>query len=72
MVVNMIDVGEETGDLDKMLSKIADTYDEEVETMVAAMVSLLEPVMVLTLGVIVAFIVVAIFMPLPKLISSVK
>ncbi len=72
MVVNMIDVGEETGDLDKMLSKVADTYDEEVQTLVAAMVSLLEPVMVITLGVIVGFIVVAIFMPLPKLISSVK
>lgn len=72
MVVNMIDVGEETGDLDKMLSRIADTYDEEVQTMVAAMVSLLEPVMVLTLGVIVGFIVVAIFMPLPTLISNVK
>ncbi len=72
MVVNMIDVGEETGDLDKMLSKIADTYDEEVQTMVAAMVSLLEPVMVITLGVIVGFIVVAIFMPLPALISQVK
>ncbi|MCK4625993.1 MAG: type II secretion system F family protein [Phycisphaerae bacterium] len=72
MVVNMIDVGEETGDLDKMLSKVADTYDEEIQTMVAAMVSLLEPVMVITLGVIVGFIVVAIFMPLPTLISSVK
>ena len=72
MVVNMIDVGEETGDLDKMLSKIADTYDEEVQTMVAAMVSLLEPVMVITLGVIVGFIVVAIFMPLPTLITSMQ
>jgi len=72
MVVNMIDVGEETGDLDKMLGRIADTYDEEVETMVAAMVSMLEPVMVIVLGVIVGFIVVAIFMPLPKLIQAVQ
>lgn len=72
MVVNMIDVGEETGDLDKMLAKIADTYDEEVQTLVAAMVSLMEPIMVITLGVIVGFIVVAIFMPLPKLISDMK
>ena len=70
MVINMIDVGEETGDLDKMLSKVADTYDEEVQTMVAAMVSLLEPVMVITLGVIVGFIVLAIFMPLPSLIED--
>ena len=72
MVVNMIDVGEETGDLDKMLTKIADTYDEEVETMVAAMVSLLEPLMVVSLGVIVGFIVVAIFLPLPKLIEGIQ
>ena len=72
MVVNMIDVGEETGELDKMLSRVADTYDEEVQTMVQAMVSLLEPVMIITLGVIVGFIVVAIFMPLPTLISSMQ
>jgi len=72
MVINMIDVGEETGDLDKMLSKVADNYDEEVQTMVAAMVSMLEPVMVITLGVIVGFIVVAIFMPLPTLIQTME
>lgn len=72
MVVNMIDVGEETGDLDKMLSKIADTYDEEVQTMVAAMVSMLEPVMVITLGVIVGFIVVAIFIPLPAMLEKMQ
>jgi len=72
MVVNMIDVGEETGDLDKMLNKVADTYDEEVQTLVAAMVSLLEPVMVITLGVIVGFIVIAIFMPLPSLITEMQ
>ena len=72
MVINMIDVGEETGDLDKMLAKVADNYDEEVQTMVAAMVSMLEPVMVITLGVIVGFIVLAIFMPLPTLIQSMQ
>jgi type IV pilus assembly protein PilC len=72
MVVNMIDVGEETGDLDKMLKKIADTYDEEVQTLVAAMVSMLEPVMVITLGGIVGFIVLAIFMPLPTLLQGMQ
>ena len=72
MVVNMIDVGEETGDLDKMLAKIADTYDEEVETMVAAMVSMLEPLMVIVLGVIVGFIVVAIFIPLPAMLEKMQ
>jgi type IV pilus assembly protein PilC len=72
MVVNMIDVGEETGDLDKMLGKIADTYDEEVQTMVAAMVSMLEPVMVIVLGVIVGFIVLAIFMPMPAMLEAMQ
>lgn len=70
MVVNMIDVGEETGDLDKMLLKIADNYDEEVDVMVAALVSLLEPIMVVVLGAIVGFIVLALFLPLVKLITN--
>ena len=72
LVVNMIDVGEETGELDKMLIKIADNYDEEVETLVGGLVSLLEPVMVVVLGVMVGFIVIALFMPLVSLISSVS
>lgn len=72
MVVNMVDVGEETGDLDKMLAKVAETYDEEVEVMVQAMVSLLEPFMVVALGVVVGFIVVAIFLPLPEMINAVS
>ncbi|BAM04182.1 type II secretion system F family protein [Phycisphaera mikurensis] len=70
IVVNMIDVGEETGDLDKMLLKIADNYDEEVDVAVAGLVSLLEPIMVVVLGGIVGFIVVALFLPLVKLMSS--
>ena len=70
MVVNMIDVGEETGELDKMLNKVADTYDDEVETMVSSMVSLLEPVMVIFLGVIVGFIVIALFMPMVSMIQQ--
>jgi len=70
IVVNMIDVGEETGDIDKMLIKIADNYDEEVDVMVASLVSLLEPVMVVVLGGIVGFIVIALFLPLVKLITN--
>ncbi len=72
MVVNMIDVGEETGELDKMLNKVADTYDDEVETLVGGLVSLLEPVMVITLGLIVGFIVIALFMPMVQLLSNVS
>ncbi|HUU85226.1 MAG TPA: type II secretion system F family protein [Phycisphaerae bacterium] len=72
IVVNMIDVGEETGDLDKMLIKIADNYDEEVETLVAGLVSLIEPIMVVVLGAMVGFIVVALFLPLVSLINSVS
>ncbi len=72
MVVNMIDVGEETGELDKMLNKIADTYDDEVDTLVGSLVSLLEPVMVITLGIIVGFIVLALFLPMVKLLDDVS
>ena len=71
IVVNMIDVGEETGELDKMLIKVADNYDDEVETLVAGLVSLLEPIMVVMLGGMVGFIVVALFVPLVALINSV-
>ena len=72
MVVNMIDVGEETGELDKMLTKIADNYDDEVETLVSSMVSLLEPIMVITLGIIVGFIVISLFMPMVHLLDLVQ
>lgn len=71
IVVNMVDVGEETGELDKMLMKVADNYDDEVDTLVASLVSLLEPIMVVSLGLIVGFIVVALFLPLVALIQGV-
>lgn len=71
IVVNMIDVGEETGDLDKMLLKIADNFDEEVDVAVSSLVSLLEPVMIVVLGGIVGFIVVSLFLPLVKLMQAV-
>jgi type IV pilus assembly protein PilC len=72
IVVNMIDVGEETGDLDTMLLKIADNYDEEVDVAVAALVSLIEPMLVVTLGVIVGTIVVSMFLPLVAMIESLQ
>ncbi|MBX3353088.1 MAG: type II secretion system F family protein [Phycisphaeraceae bacterium] len=70
IVVNMIDVGEETGDLDAMLMKIADNYDEEVDVAVSSLVSLLEPLMVIVLGGIVGTIVVAMFMPMVSMIEG--
>jgi type IV pilus assembly protein PilC len=70
MVVNMVDVGEETGALDNMLYKVADVYDEEVSVLVDGLVSLLEPIMVVVLGLIVGFIVIALFMPLVQLLND--
>jgi type IV pilus assembly protein PilC len=70
MVVNMIDVGEETGDLDSMLNKVADIYDEEVDVLVESLISLLEPIMIVVLGLIVGTIVVALFMPMITLLEG--
>lgn len=72
LVVNMIDVGEETGDMDSMLSKIADNYDEEVDVAVGSLVSLLEPIMVIVLGGIVGTIVLAMFLPMIAMIESLQ
>jgi type IV pilus assembly protein PilC len=72
IVVNMIKVGEETGELDKMLIKIADTYDEEVDAAVGAMMSLLEPMLIIFMGGAVGFIVIALFIPLIKIIESIS
>ena len=70
MVVNMIDVGEETGDLDTMLYKVADVYDEEVKVLVEGLLALLEPLMIVFLGIIIGTIIVALFMPLIKLLEG--
>lgn len=70
IVVNMVDVGEETGALDNMLYKVADVYDEEVSVLVEGLINLLEPLMVVVLGLIVGFIVIALFMPLIKLLND--
>ncbi len=72
IVVNMIDVGEETGDMDTMLLKIADNYDEEVDTAVSSLVSLIEPLLILFLGGVVGTIVVAMFMPLVSMIEQLQ
>jgi type IV pilus assembly protein PilC len=71
MVISMVDVGEQTGALPEMLLKISDNYDEEVDNAVAAMTSLLEPIMIVVLAVIVGSIVIAMFLPLIALINGV-
>ncbi len=71
MVISMVDVGEQTGALPEMLMKIADNYDEEVDNAVAAMTSLLEPIMIVCLAVIVGSIVIAMFLPLIDLMEHV-
>ena len=70
LVVNMVDVGEETGALDVMMYKVADMYDEEVNTLVDGLVKLIEPMLVVVLGLVVGFIVIALFMPLIKLLND--
>ncbi|MBN1442756.1 MAG: type II secretion system F family protein [Planctomycetes bacterium] len=70
LLINMIDVGEETGELDKMLIKIADNYDMDVDVAVEGMSSLLEPIIIVGMGLVVGFIVVSLFLPLVNIIQT--
>jgi type IV pilus assembly protein PilC len=70
LVVNMVDVGEESGELDTMLYKVADTYDEEVAVLTESLTSLMEPLLIIFLGGAVGFIVIALFLPLIQLIND--
>ena len=70
IVSNMVAVGEETGDLDKMLLKVAENYDEQVDVLVASLMSLLEPIMIIVLGAVVMVIVLAVFLPMIQVISG--
>jgi len=72
MVISMIAVGEQTGGLDEMLSKIADFYDEEVDTAVEALLSLMEPVMIVFLGVVVGGMVIAMYLPIFNMVNAVQ
>jgi type IV pilus assembly protein PilC len=71
MVVQMINVGEQTGGLDEMLSKIADFYDDEVDAAVSALTSVLEPIMIVVMGVVIGGMVVAMYMPMFDMINAV-
>jgi type IV pilus assembly protein PilC len=70
MVISMVDVGEETGQLPEMLLKVADVYDDEVDNAVTALTSILEPIMIVILALIVGSVVFALFLPLIKMIST--
>ena len=72
MVISMIAVGEQTGGLDEMLSKIADFYDEEVDAAVGGLLALMEPVMIVFLGVVVGGMVVAMYLPIFDMINAVQ
>ena len=72
MVVQMINVGEQTGGLDEMLSKIADFYDDEVDTAVEALLAAMEPIMIVVLGVVVGGMIVAMYLPIFKIAEAVQ
>jgi type IV pilus assembly protein PilC len=71
MVSQMVKIGEETGELDKMLSKIADFYEDEVDTAVAALTSIIEPIMMIGVGAMVGLIVISMYMPMFKMLKLV-
>jgi type IV pilus assembly protein PilC len=71
MVVQMISVGEQTGALDSMLAKIADFYDAEVDQAVSNLTTLLEPIMIVFLGVVVGGVIIAMYLPIFKLVTVV-
>jgi type IV pilus assembly protein PilC len=72
MVVQMINVGEQTGGLDEMLNKVADFYDSEVDSAVDAMTSVLEPIMIVFLGMVVGGMVIAMYLPIFDIIKTVE
>jgi type IV pilus assembly protein PilC len=71
MMISMVDVGEETGQLPDMLMKVAEVYDEEVDNSVTALTAMLEPLMIVFLALVVGSIVMAMFMPMMEIIKNV-
>ena len=72
MVVRMIAIGEETGELEEMLTKIADFYDTQVDTAVSGLTSLIEPLIIAFLGIVIGGIVIALFLPILTLTQAIK
>jgi type IV pilus assembly protein PilC len=72
MVSHMVRVGEETGELEKMLSKIADFYEDEVDSAIASLTSIIEPLMMIAVGVVVGIIIIAMYLPMFKLLTLIQ
>jgi type IV pilus assembly protein PilC len=72
MVSQMVRIGEETGELEKMLGKIADFYEDEVDTAIAALTSIIEPIMMIGVGAMVGIIVISMYLPMFKMLQLVK
>jgi type IV pilus assembly protein PilC len=72
MVSQMVKIGEETGELDKMLSKIADFYEDEVDASIASLTSIIEPLLMICVGAMVGTIVIAMYLPMFKLLTLIK
>src|SRR5947208_10559556 len=72
MVSQMVKIGEETGELEKMLSKVADFYEDEVDASIAALTSIIEPIMMIGVGVMVGIVIISMYMPMFKMLQLVK
>ena len=72
MVAQMVKIGEETGELEKMLSKVADFYEDEVDAAIASLTSIIEPIMMVGVGVMVGVIMITMYLPMFKLLTLVK
>jgi type IV pilus assembly protein PilC len=72
MVAQMVKIGEETGELEKMLGKIADFYEDEVDAAVGSLSSLVEPIMMIGVGIMVGIVIIAMYLPMFKMLTLVK
>jgi type IV pilus assembly protein PilC len=72
MVSQMIKIGEETGELDAMLAKIADFYEEEVDASISALTSIIEPIMIIAVGAVIGTIIISMYLPMFKLLTLIK
>jgi type IV pilus assembly protein PilC len=72
MAISMLAIGEETGEMDQMLSKVADFYEDEVETTVKALTALIEPIMIVVVGIMVGAILVAMYLPMFSIFENIR